>query len=225
MERVPFAIGTVQMRSNHCRIKNKEKNDEKRLMALSLSAILAVCLCGLGISAWAADNEIGPSAGAIISYELAASDAVSETGTTLDSSVEQSNMKLNTTRNELNIAGDFSGWVAYTLQMDEGYAVETLTLDWTGRLACYMPSSTTKLVISVSTDGGAYQEVSVAEGTPTEVSSGQESLTDLTAGASIVTVKFEIIWTGTDSRDWMGIGTVKMTGTGVQSESTQKYIL
>ena len=195
---------------------------KKKWMALSLSVILAVCLCGVGFTVWAADNETEPSAGAIISYELAAADAVSETGMTLDSSVEQSNMKLNTTRNELNIAGGFSGWVAYTLQMEDGYVVETLTLDWTGRLACYLASSTTKLVISVSTDGGAYQEISVAEGTPTEVSFGQESLTDLTAGASIVTVKFEIIWTGTDSRDWMGIGAVKMTGTGVRSESTQK---
>lgn len=197
---------------------------KKKAFALILSVILAVSLCGLGMSVWAAnkESETGKTAGAVISYELAAPDAVSETGVALDESVEHSNMKLNTTRNELNIAGNFSGWVAYTLRMDDGFAVETLSLQWTGRLACYAASSTTKLVISVSADGGAYQEISSADGTPTEVSSGEEILTELAAGASMVTVKFEIIWTGTDSRDWMGIGTVRMEGTGVQSESTQK---
>lgn len=195
---------------------------KKRLLTFCLSVILAACLCGLGITAWASEEGSGPSAGAVISYELSADEAVSATGVTLDSSVEQNNMKLNVDRNELNIAGDFTGWVAYTLQMDAGYAVETLTLDWTGRLACYMASSTTKLVISVSKDGGAYQQVSSADGTPDAVSSGQETLTELTAGASVVSVKFEIIWTGTDSRDWMGIGTVRLSGTGVRSESTLK---
>lgn len=197
---------------------------KKKRMAYCLSALLAACLCGAGFSAMAAEGEteMQPSANTVIGYELSAADAVNEAGVTLDASVEQSNMKLNTGRGELNIAGDFSGWVAYTLQMDEGYAVETLTLDWTGRLACYLDSSTTKLIISVSKDGGAYEQVSSTDGTPTEVTSGQEELTEYAAGAQTVSVKFEIVWTGTDSRDWMGIGTVRLTGTGVENKSTQK---
>ena len=195
---------------------------KRKLIVFCLSVLLAACLCGAGMFAWAAEGEEEQSANAVINYELAAPDAVNEAGVTLDASVEQNNMKLNTGRGELNIAGDFSGWIAYTLQMDDGFAVETLTLDWTGRLACYADTSTTKLVISVSKDGGAYEQVSSADGTAEEVTLGQEDLTAFAVGAQVVSVKFEIIWTGTDSRDWMGIGTIRLTGTGAESKSTQK---
>lgn len=198
----------------------------KKLLFTCCSGVLALCSLGLAGMLAGAEEAAGkratPSAAANIFYEMAASDAVSEAGIVLDESVNVSNMKLNTERGELNIAGDFEGWVAYNFQMDQGYVVETLTLDWTGRLACYLDSSTTKLVISVSADGGAYTEVSSTDGTASALESGQETLTEVVKGAGMVTVKFDIIWTGLDSRDWMGIGTVRLTGTGRESEVTQK---
>ncbi len=196
---------------------------KRKVLLACCSAVLAVCTAGLaGIFAGAEGAEPTPAAGKTIYYEMKAQDALSEAGQVLDESVNVGNMKLNASRNELNIAGGFGGWAEYTLRMDEGYVVDTLVLDWTGRLACYLATSTTKLVISASVDGGAYAEVSSADGTATEVSSGRETLTEIARGASMVKVKFEIIWTGLDSRDWMGVGTVKLTGTGAESKTTQK---